>query len=71
MAFEDIKAEIYLALQKMTDQPEDAHELARQIHERIAELRATGMPVPQDLVDLEKRLERDLGTKPRGGDASS
>lgn len=66
MTFEDIKAQIYVALEKMTDQPEDAHELAVEIRERIAELRATGMPVPNDLLELDARLERDFGRKPPG-----
>lgn len=57
MAFEDIKAQIYILLDQMTAQPEDEHELARNIHERIAELRATGMPVPDDLKELEKQLK--------------
>lgn len=57
MAFEELKTQIYVLLDKMVAQPEDEHELARQVHERIAELRATGMPVPDDLKDLEKQLD--------------
>lgn len=61
MAFDEIKAQIYLLLDQMTGQPEDEHELASTIHERIAELRATGMPVPEDLKALEKQLEERFG----------
>ncbi len=63
MAFEDIKARIYLLLDQMIEQPEDEHELARNVHEQIAELRATGMPVPDDLTELEQRLEKRFGRK--------
>lgn len=62
MAFEDIKAQIYLLLDQMVEQPEDEHELARNVHEHIAELRATGMPVPDDLLKLEKQLEERFGS---------
>lgn len=61
MAFEDIKSEIYSLLDQMTNQPEDMHELAETLRERIAELRATGMPVPDDLQELEKKLEARYG----------
>lgn len=61
MAFEAIKAEISMLLEKMTNQPEDVHQLAEQIHEKIAFLRAEGLPVPDDLVALEKRLHKDYG----------
>ncbi len=57
MAFEDIKAEISLLLQEMVNQPEDEHELLEQVREKLNELRAMGMPLPEDLIELEKRLE--------------
>ena len=57
MAFESIKAEISLLLSQMEDVPEDRHEIAFQIHEKLAELRAMGMPVPEDLARLEKELD--------------
>jgi hypothetical protein len=30
------------------------------LHEKLAELRATGMPLPADLVELERRLAEEL-----------
>ena len=57
MAFEDIKAEISLLLQEMVNQPEDEHELLEQVREKLNELRALGMPLPDDLVALERQLE--------------
>ena len=61
MAFSDIQNEIVALLQQMTNQPEDVHELAQQIRERLNQLRAEGLPIPDDLVELEKRLEEDYG----------
>lgn len=57
MALEMIKAQIAVLLQEMVNQPEDAHELQEQIREKLAELRAQGLPLPDDLVDLETRLD--------------
>ncbi|MCB9992479.1 MAG: hypothetical protein H6873_02355 [Hyphomicrobiaceae bacterium] len=57
MAFEDLKARIALLFEQMIDEPEDAHEALEKLRESIAELRATGMPVPADVLDIEQKLE--------------
>ncbi len=61
MAFEDLQAELSLLLSQMENQPEDLPELYQQVREKLNEMRAFGMPLPQDLVDLEKRIEADMG----------
>jgi predicted nucleic acid-binding Zn-ribbon protein len=60
MAFEQIKAQISLLLEEMVNQPEDQHEVQEQLREKLNELRAMGMPLPADLVELEKRLDKDF-----------
>lgn len=60
MPFESLKAGIALLIEQMTDNPEDAHEIQESLREKLAEMRALGLPLPQDLVDLEARLEADL-----------
>ena len=60
MAFERLKSEIAMLLIQMENQPENLWELHEQTLEKLNELRALGMPVPQDLVDLEAKLTRDL-----------
>ncbi|MGI8724818.1 MAG: hypothetical protein ACR2J1_05585 [Methyloceanibacter sp.] len=57
MAFEDLQAELSLLLNQMENQPEDKHELYLLIREKLNEMRAFGMPVPEDLVRLEQELE--------------
>ena len=57
MAFEDLQAELSLLLNQMEDQPENPHELYLQIREKLNEMRAFGMPLPEDLVRLERGLE--------------
>lgn len=60
MAFDNIKAEINILLAEMEKGPKNAEELRLQIHQKLAELKAFGMPLPQDLVDLEKVLDDEI-----------
>ena len=60
MALEEIKAQIALLLEEMVNQPEDRHEMHEQLREKLNELRAMGMPLPADLLALEKRLEEQF-----------
>lgn len=60
MPFESIKVQIAMLLEQMTHQPEDLHELQESLREKLAEARTLGQPLPDDLVELEERLERDL-----------
>lgn len=65
MAFELIKAEIGEILADLQNKPEDAHELQMMLLEKLNELRAFGMPVPPDLLQLEAALEADLAQSSR------
>jgi hypothetical protein len=63
MAFENTKAEIVLLLGALHHAPEDRHELHLQIMQKLNELKAYGMPLPADLVELEHRLEREFAAE--------
>ena len=67
MAFEDIKAQIIDLLEKMTNQPHDLAELEEMVRERLNELRAEGLPLPDDLVALEEKLDAELTRQNRPG----
>ena len=58
--FEEVKAELGLLLTRMQNEPQDRHELYLQLMEKLNELKAYGMPLPQDLVALEKALEAEF-----------
>ncbi|MDD9876763.1 MAG: hypothetical protein OXR84_04895 [Magnetovibrio sp.] len=60
MAFERLRAAILMLAEEWEAKPEDDHELHLQLQEKLAEIRAMGMPLPDDLVELEKKLERDV-----------
>ncbi|WP_404925796.1 hypothetical protein [Mesorhizobium sp. ORM16] len=60
MALESFKAQISLLLEEMVNQPEDVREVQEQLREKLREIRAMGMPLPADLVELERNLDADL-----------
>jgi hypothetical protein len=60
MSFEDKEAELGLLLTRMQNEPEDYHELYLQIRQRLNELKAYGMPLPDTLVNLERQLEAEF-----------
>jgi hypothetical protein len=60
MAFDNLKAELGILMTQMQTQPEDRHELYLQLMEKLNEIKAFGMPLPQDLVEMEKALEAEF-----------
>lgn len=64
MALEQLKAQIGLLMREMVNQPEDEHEVREQLREKFNELRALGMPLPDDLVALEKQLAERFPESP-------
>ncbi len=60
MPFESLKARMGMLLEQMVHQPEDMHELQETLREELAELQASGLPVPSDLVKLEQSLKDRL-----------
>jgi hypothetical protein len=69
MAFEDVQAELGILLTQMENElrPEDRHELYLVIMRKLNELKAYGMPLPQDLIELEQNLEEEFEAEQRGG----
>ena len=61
----EIEAEISLLVKQMEDVPHDKFELQLQILSKLNEMRAYGLPLPQDLIELEKTLETELARKPQ------
>ena len=69
MAFEDKEAELGLLLGKIEALPQDVHELYQQIRQKLAELRAYGMPLPDDLVQFERDLEAEFAADAAASEA--
>lgn len=64
MALEALQAEIALLISQMESQPEDRQELHQMLIEKLNEMRAYGLPLPQDLLDLEAALDAELRSHP-------
>ncbi|TCD13458.1 hypothetical protein E0D97_13340 [Oricola cellulosilytica] len=60
MAFEEWITRLNMLFSEMENQPEDNHELLEQIHQELNRMKATGQPLPADLVALEERLDREF-----------
>lgn len=56
----ELRAAISIWLDQMETQPEDMHEVHLRLIELLDQFRATGQPLPEDLVELEQRLTRDV-----------
>jgi len=67
MAFDDIKAELGILMTRMQNEPADRHELYLTIMEKLNEMKAYGMPLPEDLLKLEAALEAEFAQDLRGG----
>ncbi len=65
--FDDWIVRIKLMIEQMENQPEDAHELLEKIHLELNQLRATGQPLPEDLLALEQGLMHDFRNAKRQG----
>lgn len=55
--FESLKASISLIMQEIAERPADRHVLQEALREKISEMRALGLPVPEDIRRLEEALE--------------
>ncbi|SFI91611.1 hypothetical protein [Celeribacter neptunius] len=58
MAFEALKAQVYMILDEIAARPDDRHVLQESLREKLSELSALGLPLPEDLVKLEAELEQ-------------
>jgi hypothetical protein len=60
MALEELQAQIAYLLTSIEDNPEDMHELHELIRQKLAQIKALGLPLPADLVALEEQLEKSF-----------
>ncbi len=63
MAFEDLDAEIAYLLDVMEGELGDLREIEFRLQQVISTMRAEGLPVPEDLINLEAKLDRLLQGK--------
>ncbi len=68
MAFEDLILRINMLVTEMDNRPEDAHEVLERLHLELNQFRATGQPLPDDLIELEKRLDKEFEAIAKNGD---
>lgn len=57
MDSKDLAAEMSLLLDEMEGEQGDRHEIYLRVRQLLSNLRAVGMPAPDDLLRLERELE--------------
>jgi len=58
--FERLQAELSILLSQMEAQPQDRHELYLVLREKLGEFRAYGMPIPEDILELERQFDAEF-----------
>ncbi len=53
-------AAINLLVEQMDHEADDLHEVHLKLREHLHQLKATGMPLPEDLVELDRRLTENV-----------
>jgi hypothetical protein len=56
----ELIAAINLLVGQMDHEADDLHEVHFKLRESLDQLKTTGMPLPEDLVELERRLASDV-----------
>jgi hypothetical protein len=56
----EMVAAINFLLQQLDHHADDLHEVRFKLRERLSQLKATGMPLPEDLVGLERLLAKGI-----------
>lgn len=63
MAFDDLITRINLFFSEAEDETPDSHQILEQLHAELAQLKATGQPLPEDLVKLEALLDQEFRSR--------
>ncbi|MEQ9641239.1 MAG: hypothetical protein RIM84_14540 [Alphaproteobacteria bacterium] len=64
MAWEELEAEANLVLGEIDAGAENRHALYLRLREALLQMRAYGMPLPGNLVRVERELEAEFGGPP-------
>ena len=57
MAFESLKVQIAMLMSDSHDQPDGLHEVYQKVKQELNDMKAFGMPLPEDLVELDRALD--------------
>lgn len=66
MSDRELEAAISLLVDEMEGEMGDRHEIWLRLQAILQQIRATGMPVPDDLMRMEEELEAEFGAETGG-----
>lgn len=64
MAWEELEAEANILMNEIDEGAANRHALYLRLRETLLQMRAFGMPLPDDLVRVERELETEFGMPP-------
>lgn len=64
---QELEAALSLLMQRIEGEPDDLQEIYLQLTQVLNSMRAYGMPLPEDLVRLEKELEEEFAAETGAG----
>ena len=68
-----VETELEVALSLLVDQMEgeqgDRHEIFMRLHQMLDQMRAEGLPIPEDLAEMEKTLAAEFEAEAHSGTA--
>jgi len=67
MSFEEYEAELGLLLTQMEGEQGDAHEIMMRLKQMLDQMRAEGLPIPDDLKRFEQELDARFSAEGGGG----
>lgn len=60
MDLEEMEAALSLLIDQMEGEQGDRHEIFMRVHQMLSTMRAEGLPIPEDLAELERTLAAEF-----------
>jgi len=70
MDTQELQAAINLLVEQMEDESADGHEIFMRLTELLNSMRAMGLPLPEDLVEMEAQMAKEFAVPPAKDDTA-
>jgi hypothetical protein len=68
MDAQELQAALNLLVEQMEDESADGHEVFMRLTELLNRMRALGLPLPEDLVEMEAEMAQEFAVPPAPDD---
>lgn len=70
MDAQELQAALNLLVEQMEDESADGHEIFMRLTELLNGMRALGLPLPADLVEMESEMAEEFAVPPPGDETA-